>query len=102
MSCQRQSLDSVSAIGLVFLAICRSATAQPEPDKLRVDGDAGSLPPPAGIADGSAWTQNLPFRLLQDAIQDCMTCCGSDSLVIYECICKVEPCTAGCPPENCE
>jgi hypothetical protein len=43
-----------------------------------------------------------PGGPIPQTVQDCMTCCGSESLVIYECICKVEPCTAGCPPENCQ
>lgn len=43
-----------------------------------------------------------PGGSIPQTVQDCMTCCGSDPLVISECICKVEPCTEGCPPEGCQ
>lgn len=36
---------------------------------LRVDGDAGSLPPPIGSADGSQWGE-LSFKFLQDALAE--------------------------------
>jgi hypothetical protein len=51
----------------------------------------------SGIGPGCSNGGSIP-----QTVQDCMTCCGSDPLVISECICKVEPCTEGCPPENCE
>ena len=55
-------------VGFTFLT-ASYAHAQQETVVLRVDGDNGSLPPPQGIADGTAWG-TAAFRLLQDALAE--------------------------------
>ncbi len=39
---------------------------------------------------------------IPQTVQDCMQDYSFDAQVLAECICKVEPCTQGCPPENCQ
>lgn len=39
---------------------------------------------------------------LSKTVEDCIDTFGIDPVALQECICKVEPCTSGCPPENCQ